>query len=194
MTCRAAALSFFALAAAAAAQQPESRPASAPAADRITFELVAPAPESRPAGGGAQRPVAVIRITNERKEAVTIWPLVEIRIRDANGEDLKPSSSIGRWGRRREPCFLEAVKFVTVEPGRSVEWPVRLERYVHDPGAIVGWKLKPGEYTVTARWSFSREEFVGRCKLGCESHADPKRPWNLALEVRRDATLAVQVK
>ena len=60
--------------------------------------------------------------------------------------------------------------------------------------SILGWKLKPGNYTLTARTAYARAEFMARCKLGCESHADPRKPWNAALEVTREATRSFTVR
>jgi hypothetical protein len=195
---------------AAVAQQPESRAASRPAAaDKITLELVPPpargpqpseakggveAAGSRPAESRGAPPVAVIRITNKGTEEATLWPFVSLKIRNEKGEEPKPSTNLGRWGRRKSACFLEAVTFLTLEPGKSIEWPVRPDRYMHDPASILGWKLAAGDYTLTARYSYSRADFVARCKLECESHPDPGRPWNRALELSREATLKITVK
>lgn len=182
--------------------RPESRAASRPgAADQITFELLPPparggvgVSESPPVESRGTPPVAVIRITNKSAGEVVLWPLVSLQIRNEKGEEPKPSTRIGRFGRRKTACFLEAVTFASLQPGKSIDWPVRLDRYMHDPAWIIGWKLPPGEYTLTARYSFVRSDFIARCKLDCESHPDPRRPWNQALELSREASLKITVK
>lgn len=176
----------------AAAQTPESRPASV--ADKVTFELLPVTPESRPTDSRRPPPIAVIRITNKNPVAVTLWPFAALEIKNAKGEIQKPSSNRGRFGRRRQACFLEAVNFVTVQPGKSIDWPVVLDLYTHDPASLVGWKLAPGDYTLFVHYGYDRAGFVARCKLGCESHEDGSRGWNTALELIRDATLKVTVK
>jgi hypothetical protein len=177
--------------------RPESRAASrSAAADQIRFELLpgVEASESRPAESRGTPPVAIIRVTNKSAGEVILWPLVSLQVRNEKGEEPKPSTRLGRWGRRKTACFLEAVTFATLQPGKSIDWPVRLDRYTHDPAWILGWKLPPGEYTLTARYSFVRSDFIARCKLDCESHPDPRRPWNQALELSREATLKITVK
>ena len=69
-----------------------------------------------------------------------------------------------------------------------------LDRYTHDPNSILGWKLEPGAYTLTAHYAFSRSDFIARCKLDCPGHAEATRPWNAALEIVREASLAFTVK
>jgi hypothetical protein len=177
-----------------AAQVPESRDTRPAAPEKITFELLTPAAESRPAESRGPQPAAVIRITNRNDAPATLWPFVALEIRDAKGVLQKPSSRRGRWGVRRETCLLEAVDFVTLEPGKSIDWTVKLDQYGRDPDAIVGWKLKPGRYVVTARYAFSRSDFVARCKSGCRDHGDAGRPWNGALEATRQATLEIVVR
>lgn len=176
-------------------RMPESRAASRPAAESVTFELLPPsAAESRPAESRGTPPVALIRVTNKGAGEVVLWPLVSVEIRNEKGEEPKPSTRIGRFGRRKSACFLEAITFTTLPAGQSIDWPVRLDRYMHDPAWIIGWKLPPGDYTLTARWSFVRSDYVARCKLDCESHPDPRRPWNQALEIQREAKLKIAVK
>jgi hypothetical protein len=182
------------LAAALGAQAPESRPATRPVAENVVFELVAAAPASRPAESRAPRPVAVIRVTNKNAVPVTLWPFVELRIRNAKGEEQKPASNRGRWGRRKEECFLAGIDFATVGPGKTVDWPVRLDLYTRDPASILGWKLAPGEYVLTARYAFSRGDLLARCKLDCAGHADARAAWNTALELAREASLTISVK
>jgi hypothetical protein len=181
-------------AAALGAQAPESRAATRPITENVVFELVAAAPQSRPAESRAPRPVAVIRVTNKNAVPVTLWPFVTIQVRNAKGEEQKPASNRGRWGRRKEECFLAGIEFATVEPGTSVEWPVRLDLYTRDPASILGWKLQPGEYVLAARYAFSRADLLARCKLECPGHADARAPWNTALELVREASLTISVK
>jgi hypothetical protein len=187
-------IAFLLVAIPLAAQVPESRAASRPASGDVRFELLAPGAESRPAESRAAPPVAVIRITNAGAAPVVLWPFVSIEVLDARGQVVKPTSFRGRFGRRKQSCFLEAVQFATLEPGKSIERPVTLNPYMHDPQAIVGWKLAPAAYTLRARYAYSRSEFVARCKLDCEFHADATKPWNMAVEVEREASLQIAVK
>jgi hypothetical protein len=71
---------------------------------------------------------------------------------------------------------------------------VKLDLYARDPDFILGWKLLPGKYTLTARYAFARAPFLTRCKTGCENHADPLRPWSSALEMTREASLEIVVR
>jgi hypothetical protein len=176
------------------AQGAESRASSAPALDDVAFELVAPAAQTRPTETRAAPPVAVIRITNKTAAPVILWPFFDLTVRDVKGNSPKPSSNRGRWGRRSRACFLEGVEFITLEPGKSIERPVRLDPYTHGADAILGWKLAAGEYTLTARWAFSRKDFIARCRLDCASHSEPRRPWNAALELCREASLRIVIK
>ncbi|MCB9832649.1 MAG: hypothetical protein H6807_09255 [Planctomycetes bacterium] len=169
--------------------KPESRPAAPPLA--LEVDLPARVDQASLARNGLE---LVIRLVNEGKEEILVTPWVALEIRDDKGELVKPSRSIGRWGRRPPGCLLERLRFDPVPVGKSVERRCRLADYVFDPGMMTGWKLGKGSYRLRFVYAAKRSALRALCSCREGGHDDPGKPWNkvLELELVAEKTLVVE--
>jgi len=138
---------------------------------RLTLDLV---------NGDAFRYAVSVR--NRGDKAVVLWPYLGLRVLDADGKEVAPSTRTGRFGRRGSANILEGVRFVTLEPGKTWSFQEGLKRYMHDPDWITGWRLpRPGTYTLEFTYAFDRDAQKKRCDPAWKLLDDPAQPWNKAL-------------
>jgi len=136
-----------------------------------------------------------VSVRNLGDEPVVLSAYLSLRVLDAQGNELKPSRRLGRWGLRRERCFLVAQAFETVEAGGVWSFQDGLARYMHDPELITGWTIPgPGTYTLEFTCRFDRAATKQRCTCGSEAHDDPAKPWNKALELKHTFTAEMKVE
>lgn len=136
-----------------------------------------------------------IRVTNGNDFEVVVWSSFVLEVFDAAGKESPHATYIGA-GIRPSGCFLKEGKWITLEPGKSADASSSLKNWTLDFRVVqLGWNLpRAGAYTLACTTSYSRQEFVGRCK-GCkERHDDPESPWNRALDLKRTAKAALVVK
>jgi len=137
----------------------------------------------------------VLRVRNQSSETVTLFPYLRLRVLDPEGREVAPASRIGRHGLRFHDCFLEELKFVTLQPGETWSVDDGLASYMHDPEFITGWKLPAaGKYTLEFTYAYDRAALKKRCNAGCKAHDDPERPWNRALELTHTFTCEMEVE
>ena len=135
-----------------------------------------------------------VTIENRGAKPVVLLPYLALRVLDSDGNEVKPSSRRGRWGRRRDDHTLGGVEFVTIEPGKRWSFKDRLERYMHDPRWITGWKLPgAGNYTLVFTYSFDRAAWKKRGKQDWKPLNDPKQPWNVAPEFQHSFKVEMRV-
>ena len=150
-----------------------------PKLDDVTMEIVFPKAEVTASEAQSSKFKFKIRVTNtDDAEAVLIrhWT---IEVLKGKKQKVDPSLAIG-MGRRAPECALAACGYLVVPPGKSVETEEGLARYFGDTEHMMGYTLtQEGEYTVRLTYRHARP---GRCFQNCADHADPAKPWNLALE------------
>ncbi|MHC5011353.1 MAG: hypothetical protein ACYTG6_10440 [Planctomycetota bacterium] len=136
----------------------------------------------------------VLRFANEGTEPVVLWPFVALEIRDADGNAVPPTRRLGRWGRRRGPCYLTDIPFHELAPGEKWELEDAFARYGHDPDLITGWQFPgPGDYTLVFRYFFDAE-VKSRCPADFTPLDDPEQAWNRALCFERVVEVAFHVQ
>ena len=137
----------------------------------------------------------VIRVRNRSDKTVVLWPYLSLRVLDRKGEEVRPSQRRGRWGLRKGANLLEEVRFVTLAPGKTWTIATGLDRYMHDPDFITGWKLTlPGVYTLEFTYHYDRAEQKKRCDPNWELLDDAKQPWNRALEMKHTFRAEMRVE
>ncbi len=126
-----------------------------------------------------------LTVRNRSDKTVVLWPFFRLRVLDADGREVGPTSRIGRFGARRSKNLLAGIRFKTLEPGKSWSFQESLARYMHDPDWITGWKLpKAGTYTLEFTYEYDRAVQKKRCDPKWELLDDPDQPWNRALEFK----------
>ena len=135
-----------------------------------------------------------VTVENRGDQPVVLLPYLTPQVIDSEGNEVKPSSRRGRWGRRRGDHVLGDVKFVTIQPGKRWVFQEQLARYMHDPAVITGWKLPAaGDYTLVFTYAFDRATWKKRGKQDWKPLNDAKQPWNLAPEFTHTFKIALRV-
>ncbi|MHC4959588.1 MAG: hypothetical protein ACYTGN_14575 [Planctomycetota bacterium] len=102
-----------------------------------------------------------VRCRNYGEDPVVIWPYMRLRVLDPQGKELKPSTRIGRHGRGRAKNRIDAIKWVTLQPGEAWSFTEGLDRYMYDRDFILGWKIEqPGKYTLEFTYHYSMTEAI----------------------------------
>ncbi|MEM7163957.1 MAG: hypothetical protein AAF581_00750 [Planctomycetota bacterium] len=135
-----------------------------------------------------------VRIKNNSEKPQLVSPYLRLEVQDSDGNTVKPSRKLGRFGRRPRGCPLPKLKFDTVAPGESVTRKVKLSRYMTDPDYILAWKLAAaGIYKLVFSYDYDPSQLLPRCKEDCESHGNPESTWNRAWVGRAAKTLELRV-
>jgi hypothetical protein len=135
-----------------------------------------------------------VTLENTGKEELVLWPFLAAELMDAQGNSVKRSRYIGRWGFRVKDSVIESIPFVTLAPGRKHTFKVAINAYTHHPLAITGWKLpKAGEYRLELHYKYDRAEARKKWGRGCKDLDNPDRPWNRAYEVDKKLNVSFKV-
>jgi len=103
----------------------------------------------------------VVSVRNRGEKTRVLYPLLSLRLFDAQGNEVKPARKLGRGGLRRGHP-LDAVEFVTLKPGETWRFEADLAQYGRDPKWITGWKTPPpGTYAMEFTYAFDRERADG---------------------------------
>jgi hypothetical protein len=125
-----------------------------------------------------------LRFTNENDFEVVLWPYFEHEVFQSDGKAAVRTLKIG-FGVRPEGCFLKSAQWLIIEPKKSAEISAPLSYNELEFRMMNGWKFDAGEYALVFRSSYSRENFVKRCRDKCDNHGDPEKLWNRALDLER---------
>jgi hypothetical protein len=102
-----------------------------------------------------------VRCTNFGADPVVLWPYMKLRVLGPDGKELKPSMRIGRGGLRVAENPVDAIKWVTLQPGETWSFTEGLDRYMYDREFIMGWQIEqPGTYTLEFTYRFDRNEAI----------------------------------
>jgi hypothetical protein len=153
--------------------------------DGLEVKLVLPDMKPTRAAVNTGFYVPQLELTNIGDAEMTLWPFVSIEVLKDDGTPAPPSMHIGRWGIISAPSMLEDIKYVTLAPGKTHKIPIAINAYGHDPQAIRGWRLSPGNtYHVALRYEFDREKVVKEFGMGCKEPDAPDKPWNKVAPLR----------
>lgn len=151
-----------------------------PPAPRIEFSFVAPKPGL--SLDEAKQVEVVVQAHNPGPQEVLLFPFFEVTLEDAQGHPVDTTQNMGRWGGHPGGCFLAAETFQVVPPGQTHEFRQPLKFFM-TKGSVTGWKIeRPGSYTFSFRYRYSRATYRAGCRDGCANHDDPTQPWNRAFE------------
>jgi len=135
-----------------------------------------------------------IGVQNRGTETIVLWPYLSMRILDVNGQEVKKSTNIGRWGRGRSKRWLEDLKYIELAPGAKWATVTPLTRFMFDESFIEGWEVpEPGTYTIEFTYRFDRAKAKKTCDPEWDALDDPEKPWNRALEMTHVFTAEMTV-
>src|SRR5262249_46959978 len=126
-------LGACAMTAAAHGQKQES--AKTPAEGvQITVELPKEEPTVEQVNDGSFTIRIVLK--NASTQDLTLWPFLSAELVDADGNAVRRSRRLGRFGRRPEGSILENIPFRTLKPGESHQSNSAISQYFLDPNVI----------------------------------------------------------
>lgn len=179
-----------------AKKEAERQAERAERAKKIQMEIVLPESEVSLRQANSSRFRFIIKITNPTDVPTVLAPFYTLKILDADGEPLRLTRRIDRWGLdKSEECRLEEIEFDLVPPQKSREISCHIREFRFDPNALIGYRFPAaGEYTLVVTHDFKASSFVARCKKPqCRYHDHEDKPWNRALELKRTMTAKLTV-
>ncbi len=170
---------------------------AAAAQAKLTIEFVVPEKIALKTINDDEYNGLVLRFTNSSEKDVVVYPYFNLVVKNADGKEIEAHTWIGRWGMREKDCFIECHEgmFSTVPAKKSLDVKFGIASFCQSPDAITGWGFSSaGTYTIEAKIVFNREALLAACKGGHAIHADPKQPWNRAMELDRPLTAKLKVE
>lgn len=136
-----------------------------------------------------------VRMQNNTKELMILWPYLSVELLDADDEPVPPVRNIGRWGFIATPSILEGIPFAALKPGEKRTIAVVLSGYQWDADRIVGWRVsRDSNYRVLMTYEYDRAAVVEKYGRGCKRPDAPEQPWNRARPAKWMQEIELKVK